>query len=135
MSADNGVYILKTKDQYRVIETQAIENIYFSFIEPEKLGNHIIPTRVLEYWGNCRYTFNQETAMRVADRILKSVIEDYGVCEYGIRIFEYDKPWKKIVQDAKCLAKLELEKIASFEGCYYDNVRKQLNDIIEETIA
>lgn len=31
MSADNGIYILKLKDQYRVIEAQAIGNLYWSF--------------------------------------------------------------------------------------------------------
>jgi len=56
MSADNGVYILKTKDQYRVAHLQAIENLSWSAIDgrwdfSEKEKERYVPTRVMEMWG------------------------------------------------------------------------------------
>lgn len=33
MSADNGIYILKTKDQYRVAHLQSIDNVSWSIID------------------------------------------------------------------------------------------------------
>lgn len=33
MSADNGIYILKTKDQYRVAHLCAIDNVTWSVID------------------------------------------------------------------------------------------------------
>lgn len=135
MSADNGVYILKTRDQYRVIETQAIENVYFSFLHPEVLSDKLVPTRILEYWGNNKYTFDKATAMRVAERILNKVLSDYGICEYGIRIYEHDQTWKSIVHDAKDLAQKELHKIEPFHDPYYERVKQRLRDIVEGKIT
>ena len=69
MSADNGIYILKTKDQYRVTHTQAIENVYWEYDSRyayyiNERTNKLVPTRVVEYWGGCRYTRNPETAYK-----------------------------------------------------------------------
>ena len=61
MSADNGIYILKLKDQYRVAHLQAIENIYWSEFEcdistAKRYNREIVPTRVVEMWGDCKFT-------------------------------------------------------------------------------
>lgn len=59
MSADNGIYILKTKDQYRVAHLCAIDNVTWSVINGDwntdmnKRGK-LVPTRVVEMWGNCK---------------------------------------------------------------------------------
>ena len=64
MSADNGIYILKTKDQYRVAHLCAIDNVTWSVIDGDwctdmdKRGK-LVPTRVVEMWGNCKYTRNK----------------------------------------------------------------------------
>lgn len=110
MSADNGIYILKTKDQYRVTEIMAIDNIYWSHTD----GNHypkLVPTRVVEYWGNKRYTRSYETAMRVASAML----ENTYICEYGINIITFNKTWKYIVEDAKKYALDELKLLKEHE--------------------
>ena len=44
MSADNGVYILKTKDQYRVTSAQAIESIFDA-------NGKLKPIEVVWLWG------------------------------------------------------------------------------------
>lgn len=56
MSADNGIYILKLKDQCRVAHLQAIDNIYWSEFESDittakRYHREIVPTRVVEMWG------------------------------------------------------------------------------------
>lgn len=102
MSADNGIYILKTKDQYRVIHAQAIENLSWTPLKDYKYS--LVPTRLVEYYGKSRYTRNFETAMRVANAMAR----DTYILEYGIRTFEINMTWNRIVYEAKKLAPLEL---------------------------
>lgn len=104
MSADNGVYILKTKDQYRVTDAHAIENLYWSFIDFD-MKDEYVPTRLVEYFGHTRYTRDFEKAMKVANAIARSL----PILEYGIQILPVNKTWKQIVKEAKELAVQELE--------------------------
>ena len=69
MSVDNGIYILKTKDQYRVTHAQAIENIYWEYDNKyayyfNSANDKLVPTRVVEYWGDCKYTRSPEMAYK-----------------------------------------------------------------------
>ena len=106
VSADNGIYILKTKDQYRVIHAQAIENIYWSHID-RKMRRYPVSTRLVEYFGSTRYTRNLDKVMKVASAMSK----DYGTLEYGIQVISVDKTWKRIVHEAKKYAPLEIEAV------------------------
>lgn len=88
MSADNGVYILKTparpikdgntytnqhgKFEYRVAHCQAIDNIDYSDL--------YIPL----LFGNAAVHKNRDSAMELASRIL----EGLDICEYGICMIE-----------------------------------------------
>ena len=126
MSADNGIYILKTKDQYRVIHAQAIENVYWEYDSrcacyTNERTNKLVPTRVVEYWGCCRYTRSPETAYKIAETMLKKI----GFVEYGIRTFTYNKTWKHIVEDAKKKAKIEIEYIKKNGGSDWEISRLQ----------
>lgn len=103
MSADNGIYILKTKDQYRVNHAQAIE-IIFADYNGEKLN----PIEVLLVWGGCRYTRDELTAYKIAE-----LMERKNRTEYGIRTFKYNKTWKHIVEDAKKEAEVKKNEILS----------------------
>ena len=91
MSADNGIYILKTKDkQVRVIHTKAIENIF-------DLYGRYIPKQVKKYFDDVPYTKD----MNVANNIAQKMFKDIDYCEYGIRILpEYNKTWKEILKEA-----------------------------------
>ncbi len=106
MSADNGVYILKTKDQYRVAYAHAIENLWWNFVKRDS-DNEMVPTRLVELYGKKRYTKNAETAMRVA----QAIMGDSRYVEYGIRILPINKTWRQIVYEAKRLAPLEIQAI------------------------
>ncbi|MDD4779109.1 MAG: hypothetical protein PHT02_00700 [Tissierellia bacterium] len=114
MSADNGVYILKTKDQYRVIHTQAIERVFSDY--NKRLLN---PMEVVLIWGNCKYTRSKEKAYEIA-------MERKNYTEYGIRTFEYKKTWKHIVEDAKKAAEIEKQSLKKSDDIHsYDNYRLQ----------
>jgi hypothetical protein len=127
MSADNGVYILKLKDQYRVIHAQAIENLNYSFISGFNSG--YVPTRIVEYYSGTRYTRDIEKAMQVANAIARGCY----ILEYGIIIITVNKTWKQILREAKTLAPLEIAAIK--ENCGDANrwkyELKQLEDVIK----
>ena len=124
MSADNGIYILKTKDQYRIIHAQAIENIYWEhdnrYAYYSNCGtNRLVPSRVVEFWGNSKYTKDEAIAFKVAHAMLNKIERNCGICEYGIRTFTYNKTWKHILEDAKNKAKIELDYLKNNGGSNY----------------
>ena len=84
MSADNGVYILKTPDgkngfEYRVVHAQAIDNIYWE--HPD--GN---PEQVVNYFGKCQVFKNGSDAFNKANDLVKEIISDEfcPILEYGV---------------------------------------------------
>ena len=97
MSADNGVYILKTKDQYRVTSAQAIENIF-------DVNGKLKPIEVVWLWGKVRYTKDENKAQDIA-----KMINSRCHTEYGIKTFVFNKTWKHIVYDAKYIAECNLK--------------------------
>lgn len=116
MSADNGVYILKCKDQYRVAHLQAIENVFWSCIngswqDRKYTKGKLVPTRVVEMWGECKFTRNFETALSMANKWCSSL----PICEYGVSIITYNKTWKHIVEDAKEYAVKEIQFLSEKE--------------------
>ena len=87
MSADNGVYIVKFPEGYRVVHAQAIDNIdYFPKGSKER-------KRVLkQYFGKSKVFENVEDAYKEATKLYDEIIGDaFGICEYGIQfIGEYE---------------------------------------------
>jgi len=51
MSADNGVYVLKTKNQYRVIKTQGIDDIFYNVISGGLPNGRMDPVAVVSRFG------------------------------------------------------------------------------------
>lgn len=94
MSADNGVYILQLKDQYRVKHLQAIDNLFWD--DEGCMMNDIVPLRAVKMFGSCRYTRNFDTAVKIASYILREL----STCEYGIQIIPCNKKWKQILREA-----------------------------------
>ena len=81
MSADNGIYILKTKDkQIRVIHTKAIENIF-------DLYGRYIPKQVKKYFDDVPYTKDMNVANNIAQKMFKD-IDKQGICKYIESIIE-----------------------------------------------
>lgn len=103
MSADNGIYILKTKDnQYRVAHLSAIDNAYYSAIGGEK--ELLVPTRVVEMWGKCKFTRDESKALSMAHKWASKL----PICEYGVNVLTYNKTWKHILEDAREHARKEI---------------------------
>lgn len=92
MSADNGVYILKTKDrQIRVVHSKSINGLF-------DYGGNYISEQINRHFGNSKYTKSMEKAIKIAQRIRKKL----PVCEYGIQVLPYcNKTWKQITNEAK----------------------------------
>ena len=127
MSADNGVYILKTKEgQYRVITAQAIDNLNWSFIHFRE--ERYVPTRIIEYFGNCRYTYSEATALKLAQNIYSHL----PVCEYGIQTFSINRTWNRIKHDSIDYARQEIKSLkAVADKSKYDNEITKLEDTLK----
>jgi len=84
MSADNGIYILESKDGFRVAHASAIENLWWWDEECAAL-NELNPKYLQQYFGKCKPFPTMIEAMKEAksmyDEIMKS---DFPVLEYGI---------------------------------------------------
>lgn len=124
MSADNGVYILETKDQYRVAHLKGIENVYWSAVD----GCHdeCVSTRVVEMWGKCKFTRDKKKALNIA----YDIVSQLYICEYGVGIITCNKTWAQILKDAQAYAKKEIKTIKSRnEELLWD--MKMLQDIAD----
>lgn len=79
MSADNGIYIAKFPDGYRVAEAQAIENINYY-----PVGSGARKKVLKEYFGRSRIYKTLKKAQDAAFRLLtKNVYVEYGVQYLG----------------------------------------------------
>lgn len=94
MSADNGIYILKSpKDngdgfEFRVTHAQAIENIYWNPDANEE-GPDVNPKSLIDYFGECELLTEQD-AQDKALAIEKEILDDdfCPILEYGINTLE-----------------------------------------------
>lgn len=88
MSAENGIYILKTNRQYRVLKSCNIEQVF------DCNGDYKYP-KLVEYFKHCRYTNNAQLAINIAQKMLKND----ETCEYGICVLpEVKFSWKEIIK-------------------------------------
>lgn len=110
MSADNGIYILQSKDGFRVTYASAIDNLYWfwgderlydeSFVKSEQergvenpymdkgeSRDELNPRELIEYFGNCEIIKTRIEALVKADEISR----DYDTLEYGI---SFIKGWE-----------------------------------------
>lgn len=98
MSADNGIYILESKDGFRVLHAQAIENMYW-FKDPNK--SHLEEWRqhteaetdaetkqaVTEYWQRAPFFATKQEALQYASDMEQAIADsECPVLEYGISI-------------------------------------------------
>ena len=106
MSADNGIYILKTKDQYRVAHFQNAEYMNYSIVEGG-YENEIVPTRAVELWGDSKFTRKESIALHLAHNWASKL----PICEYGVNLVRVNKTWKELMKDARTYAKREIDAI------------------------
>lgn len=95
MSADNGVYILKTGKQYRVAHLRAIDNLNYDC--DGHYHDYFVSSSVLSMFGNCKYTYDANQAIGIACAIKDTL----SMCEYGIVVLDAHKTWKQILNEAK----------------------------------
>lgn len=94
MSADNGVYILKTGNQYRVKHLIAVENLYWNQ-EQHRSENKMQPKMILEMFGrDSKYTYNLVKATYIAH----SICSRLPICEYGIMLLDAQMTWKQVLE-------------------------------------
>lgn len=102
MSMNNGIYILQTKDQFRVLYTSRIEDLYWSNLP--KVSFEPDPARILELFGPCRYTRSRGKALDIAFKMLKE-----NKTEYGIKLIEVNSSWNEIIKEGLRNARKELK--------------------------
>ena len=86
MSADNGIYILKTRGRehaiYRVAESAAIDN--FDYYKKEQLYN--LGSYMVDVWSRSPVFQSETDAFSYAEKLSHS----YPILEYGISLIETD---------------------------------------------
>jgi hypothetical protein len=131
MSADNGIYILKMKDQSRVIHAQAIENLYWSMVDMKEVPD-LVPTRIIEYYGHVS-PMSSDECQKKAFAMEKDILDDdfCPILEYGICTLEVNKTWNEIVSDAKELIEKEISHVQSLPENKKNIWIKQLENLRE----
>ena len=90
MSADNGVFVLKTQDGFRITRC--------SGSEAESLTNRpdypeekpqINKKAALKIFGEVQVLTEEDDALAFAHDYMQRVIEDTGVCEHGVSLIEH----------------------------------------------
>ncbi len=89
MSVDSGIYILKSKDGYRIIHAQAIENLNWwntgnKDIKKWEYRDELNPKRLIDYFGDSKVFKTEEEVLKEAKRLLDEIEEDNYWVEYGI---------------------------------------------------
>jgi hypothetical protein len=135
MSADNGIYILVLKDQCRVTEAGAIDNLYWWHNGNDR--HDINACRVVEYFSKAKVLPDLQTADAVAVGIEDGMVaEDGFATEYGIcQITDLcDKTWEEVVREARSITHEEIAYLRSknYHG-RYDYSLEQLNKVLHDS--
>lgn len=78
MSADNGIYVAKFPDGYRVVHAQAIDNLDYYKDEALRINE------IHSYFGRSTVIQTKDAALLEAHRMSKDIpILEYGVCYIG----------------------------------------------------
>lgn len=115
MSAEDGIYILRTKDeQCRIVWEQNIKKIFNSWERFDELETVYV-------WRNCRYTKDFKKALSIAKDF------DISRCtEYGVKVYEIPLTWKHLVERAKNQARYKLKNSLILD----DYMKLKCNEII-----
>lgn len=117
MSADNGIYVLQTKDGFRVIHAQAIDNLCWwenytccnnpisvaidgqeqcyhcgTYLPKHERRDELNPEMLKEYFGESKIFNTQQEAIDESRKMYDEIMnDDYGILEYGI---SYIRGWE-----------------------------------------
>lgn len=140
MSADNGIYILKTLDGYRVAHLQAIENIYWwpsccsdpdiqEEIDQDGYGGGQYAQEVF-YHDKCQNCGRRDPEHECRDKINPIVIFDYfNKCKVFLTedeaFKEADRIYTEITNDDFCgIVEYGIQKINGLEDCLFPTKEK-----------
>jgi len=85
MSADNGVYILKSKDGYRVTHAQAIDNLWYWEEDESKRFKELNPKYLKIYFEDCKVVSTNIEALSEAKKMAIEINRQGLPLEYGIQ--------------------------------------------------
>jgi len=84
ISSDDGIYILKSNDGYRVVNATSIDNLYWW--DGEGMKEDLNPERLIEYFGDCKVIKTKKKALDEAERLEVENLKTFGYnTEYGIQ--------------------------------------------------
>ena len=88
MSADNGIYILKANDGYRVVHAQAIENLWWWDEGTGSEKGELNPKYIYDYFYRCPLLKTKEAALSYADMLYNDIMDSGFYTEYGIQYID-----------------------------------------------
>ena len=102
MSADNGIYLAKFKDGYRVAHAQSIDNCEYQGRDSE-----IAKAFQVLYFGDCP-VLSEKEAQKIAFEMEKEIMEsDFPILEYGISTIEFGHDFPTMTkEEAKKIIRL-----------------------------
>jgi len=85
MSADNGIYILVTRDGFYIDHLQAIENLHWNDKKKEHTAE-LNQSMVYTMFRNAKVVHSEQKALDVAMKMHQEIMnDDCGIIEYGIQ--------------------------------------------------
>lgn len=137
MSADNGIYILKSPadnldmHEYRVAHRQAIDNITF---QPDR-EDGFNSNELLNYFGDCPVYLESKLAFERAIKIEEEIKNsDFPILEYGISTITLKYPFPEI-KSKTIFYKNNIKKLYDEHDTLInimDNTVNRLKEISEE---
>jgi len=112
MSSINGIYILKLLDQSRVIEVQAFEYIYWSYVN--KHNYNYLPINILRYFKN-----SEPMTHNKAEEIALELGKSCTILEYGIKTMIVNKTWDEVIRQT------DGDKIHTCVDCHGEFILKK----------
>ena len=130
MSADNGIYVLRTRDNLRkVLHIQGID-LYWSWINGGEETSKIQPQRLFQYFWNCQGTKNSKKANEIAHILYRKEKRNYGYIEYGIREIKVPYTWDELRRKAIDNLKIEMNFLKNHPSEWHDCQLKRLQEIV-----
>lgn len=122
MSADNAILVLSLKDQYRVTEAGAIDNLYWDYGANESKSEYVI-SRIFEYFSKAEKFQDENQAFLHASKLYK---KSY-IVEYGIIPIKINKTWLQVLKEARDY--LNSEKMEVIKNDYIKNKSHYIDEI------
>jgi hypothetical protein len=134
MFTDNIIYILQLKDECRVAEMGAPDNLYWSYVEGDP-SLRMIPIRLVSVFLGKNSFSDYDTAMRYA----KEIYDEIEYVEYGIATIDMrGYSWNDLLNMAYPIAVKEMDYImnADWKGKedWYLDAMNDLESIVDALI-